>query len=67
MLQVNYVESSAYGDSEAEYLWAPYSAFTVQRIELSEKKDYRSPHRLTVTAAIDNRFEPEDLPLAPWY
>jgi hypothetical protein len=64
---VNYVESSAFGDSEAEYLWAPYSAFTVQRFELSAERNYLSPHRLTVTAAIDNRFESEDLPLAQWY
>jgi hypothetical protein len=64
---VNYVESSAFGDSEAEYLWAPYSTFTVQSFERSADRNYLNPHRLTVTAAVDNLFEPEDLPLAQWY
>jgi hypothetical protein len=64
---VNYVESSKFGDAEAEFLFAPYSTFTVARVEWSPKPNYRTPHRVWLRAARDNLVEPEDLPLAPWY
>ena len=35
--------------------------------EWSAAPDYRTPHRVTLEAALDNLVEPEDLPLAPWY
>lgn len=50
---------------EGEYLFAPYSAFTVLKVKWSE--DLREPHRITVAAAFDNTMESERLPLAPWY
>ena len=31
-MQVNYVLSSKFGDDEAEFLFAPYSAFTVESV-----------------------------------
>ena len=65
--QVNYVESSKFGDAEAEFLFAPYSAFTVVSVAPSAQNSYLAPHVITLTAAVDNRLEPEDLPLAPWY
>jgi hypothetical protein len=65
--QVNYVESSKFGDAEAEFLFAPYSTFTVVSVELSASNSYVTPHVITLEAAVDNRLEPEDLPLAPWY
>lgn len=65
--QVNYVVSSKFGDEEAEFLFAPYSVFTVKSVELKPKATYLDPHVITLEAAIDNRLEPEDLPLAPWY
>ena len=66
-LQVNYVESSKFGDDEAEFLWAPYSVFTVENIMISSSNSYADPHIVTLHAALDNRMESEDLPLAPWY
>jgi hypothetical protein len=65
--QVNYVESSKFGDAEAEFLFAPYSAFTVVSVEASPRNSYLAPHVITLQAAVDNRLEPEDLPLAPWF
>jgi hypothetical protein len=64
---VNFVESSKFGDAEEEYLWAPYSVFTVENVVFSKCNTYMDPHVITISAAIDNRLEPEDLPLAPWY
>ena len=65
--QVNLVESSKFGEAEAEFLFAPYSAFTVVSVEASAPNSYLAPHVVTLAAAVDNRLEPEDLPLAPWY
>ena len=48
-----------------EFLFAPYSAFTVEAVEWASDPD--EAHRVVLRAAIDNRREPEDLPLAPWY
>ncbi len=67
LLQVNYLESSKFGDTEAEFLWAPYSVFTVESVVQSSKNSYLEPHIITIRASIDNRFEPEDLPISPWY
>ena len=50
---------------ENEYLFAPYSAFTLVSIKWSTK--VRTPHELVIQAAVDNRAEDENLPLAPWY
>ena len=54
-------------DREAEYLFAPYSTFTVEAVELASPNSYITPHVITLRAAIDNKLEQEDLPLAPWY
>ena len=51
---------------EAEYLFAPYSAFTVMAVEW-KAGDYRAPHVIDLRAAIDNLDESEHLPLAPFY
>lgn len=50
---------------ENEYLFAPYSVFTLVSVEWSKKKD--KSHEFTILAACDNKVEDEDLPLAPWY
>ena len=57
----NYVGTLSASSREAEFLFPPYSVFCVLRLE-------RSPHHLTVElqAAVDNKLEPEELPLAPW-
>ena len=61
------MESSQFGTAESEFLFAPYSVFTVVSVEASARNSYLAPHVITLRAAVDNRLEPEDLPLAPWY
>ena len=50
---------------ELEYLFAPYSAFTVVATTWSAGT-VAQPHVIELLAAVDNKAEPEDLPLAPW-
>ena len=50
---------------EGEYLFTPYSVFTLQSVKWSEQ--LFKPHEFTLIAALDNKKEAEDLPLAPWY
>ena len=64
--QGRFLESSTSGDATL-LLWAPYSVFTVEKVELAAENSYLNPHVITLRAAVDNRLEPEDLPLAPWY
>jgi len=52
-------------DGEGEYLFAPYSVFTLVSVKWSTRRN--APHRFTIRAAVDNREEDENLPLAPWY
>ena len=49
---------------EGEYLFTPYSVFTVRKVKWSD--DRTEPHSITIAAALDNALEPDDLPLAPW-
>ena len=64
---VNYVQNSTVLNeltcepSESEYLFAPYSVFTV--LEVAWGQPY---HRVVIQPAVDNKLEPDDLPLAPW-
>ena len=48
---------------EAEYLFAPYSVFTVESVMA---EDYGATI-ITLQAALDNREEREDLPSVSWY
>jgi hypothetical protein len=50
---------------EQEYLFAPYSAFTVVSAKWNAGTA-ADPHVIELLAAVDNKHEPEDLPLAPW-
>lgn len=50
---------------EGEYLFAPYSVFSVVSVRWSDQLN--RPHLLTIMPACDNKQEDEDLPLAPWY
>ena len=50
---------------EQEYLFAPYSAFTVLSARWNAGTA-AAPHEIELLAAVDNREAPEDLPLAPW-
>lgn len=50
---------------EGEFLFAPYSVFTVLDVKWSSSRD--KYHKISLQAAIDNIKESEHLPLAPWY
>ena len=52
-------------EGEQEYLFAPYSAFTVLSVSWNAGT-VAEPHQIDLLAAVDNKDEPEDLPLAPW-
>ena len=51
---------------EVEFLFAPYSVFTVTKVEWAAMAPHEA-HKIHLEAALDNLDEYEDLPLAPWY
>ena len=51
--------------NELEYLFSPYSVFTVTSVLWAATPD--DSHTIELKACTDNRREPADLPLAPWY
>jgi hypothetical protein len=55
---------------EDEFLFAPYSCFTVRAVHWEESPivdDFDMlPHRIEVDVAPDNQRMPKELPLAPW-
>mmetsp|Transcript_29194 Transcript_29194/g.69321 ORF Transcript_29194/g.69321 Transcript_29194/m.69321 type:complete len:530 (+) Transcript_29194:158-1747(+) len=53
--------------TEAEFLYVPYSTFTVAEVRVSGNPTYLDPHIVVLQSSVDNMTEPEDLPLAPWY
>lgn len=63
---VNLVRKVAPGvPDEEEYLFAPYSVFTVRTVTW-RRGTVDEPHWIYLDAAPDNKGPPEDLPLAPW-
>ena len=50
---------------EEEYLFAPYSAFPVLSVRWGAGTA-AAPHEIELLTAVDNKVEPEDLPLALW-
>ena len=63
---VNFCENSDV-PGEDEFLFAPYSVFTVISLTAPPAPTDDDPVVVRVQAAVDNLKEPEDLPLAPWY
>ena len=64
-----YFTSSNYGvttTSEAEWLFAPYSFFTVESVDYKDSPTWTDPHRVVLRVAPDNRLERADVPNAPW-
>jgi hypothetical protein len=55
---------------ENEFLFAPYSTFTVRALEWNPQPSVSAytmrPHYIDVNVASDNLEQPLDLPLAPW-
>eukprot|EP00668_Euglena_longa_P038505 GGOE01049523.1.p1 GENE.GGOE01049523.1~~GGOE01049523.1.p1 ORF type:complete len:616 (+),score=191.23 GGOE01049523.1:131-1849(+) len=64
-MHVNHIKRSEC-EGEEEYLFSPYSVFTVQEVTWKEKPTWQDPHVVHLLAAADNRLAPETLPLAPW-
>ena len=65
---VNQVAKSSV-PGEFEFLYAPYSVGTIESVTMPPAGATPSPHcpiRIVVVAALDNKSEPLDLPLAPW-
>ncbi|CAE8601232.1 unnamed protein product [Polarella glacialis] len=53
--------------NESEFLFAPYSVFTVRSVEWQETPTWRNPHMVHLDVAVDNKEESDDLPLAFWH
>ena len=65
---VSYISDSMTNvPGEGEYLFAPYSVFTIRRVCWSDNPTAGNPHVVELDVAVDNKEEPEDLLLAPWY
>jgi hypothetical protein len=62
---VNLVKKSNV-DDEAEFLFAPFSVFTVASVHAPVKPTASNPIVIALEASIDNRDEPDDLPISPW-
>merc|ERR1712070_365775 len=68
---VNYMDESQFMDSEAipsekEFLFSPFSVFTVRAVHWQENATAGVPHRIELDVHYDNKLAPETLPLAPW-
>jgi hypothetical protein len=63
--QVNYVDTNTLG--EEEFLFAPYSVFTVLDVRVPTHPSDDDPVVVRALAAVDNLKEDEGLDLAPWY
>jgi hypothetical protein len=62
---VNLVEKSNIA-GETEFLFAPFSVFTVVSTHVPPKPTASNPIVIVLQAAVDNRDEPDELPLSPW-
>lgn len=63
-LHVNLVQKSNV-ENEQEYLFAPYSAFTVEKAT-KRAGTANDPHVIELLAVHDNKAAPVNLRLAPW-
>ena len=57
------------GDEETpefEFLFAPFSVFTVQKVRWSAEPSNMRPHEVHIMASPDNAIESNGLPTAPW-
>jgi hypothetical protein len=51
---------------ETEFLFAPFSVFTVASINVPPKPTASNPIIIVLQTSTDNRDEPEHLPVSPW-
>ena len=52
--------------AEDEWLFAPYSFFTVESVDYKDAPTWTEPHRVVLKVAPDNQLERADVPNAPW-
>jgi len=52
--------------AEAEWLFAPYSFFTVESVDYKDNPTWTNPHSVVLRVAPDNQLERADVPNAPW-
>ena len=62
---VNYIDRTEV-EGENEFLFPPYSVFTVESVVWQKTPDWTTPHEVVLKVAPDNKLRPENLPLAPW-
>jgi hypothetical protein len=67
-VHVNYFEGMTEVKGEHEFLFAPYSVFTVRSVQWQRPADnsWTNPHIVELDAAPDNQLESKHLPLSPW-
>jgi len=53
--------------SECEFLFTPYSVFTVQSVEWQQNPTWMIPHVIHLESAVDNKVESKDIPLSTWH
>ena len=64
---VNFIDKG-YIPGESEFLFSPYSVFKVISVpDLSKAVNWMNPYVVILKAAVDNKIEPEDLPLCGWH
>ena len=52
--------------AEDEWLFAPYSFFTVAEACYKDAPTWTDPHRIVLRVAPDNQLERKNVPNAPW-
>ena len=52
--------------AEDEWLFAPYSFFTVESVDFKDTPTWTDPHSVVLKVAPDNQLERADVPNAPW-
>ena len=65
-LHANYVDRTNC-PGEREFLFVPYSVFTVEKVMWKPNPTWMDPHEVVLKLAVDNTLHSEDLPLAPWH
>jgi len=65
-VHLNLIKEHSAVSEELEFLFVPYSVFTVKQLDFSSQAGLKNPHIIELIAAPDNLHEPEDLPLSPW-
>jgi len=62
----NFIEQKSNVKGEYEFLFVPYSVFTVLEATWQESPNAMFPHEMHILASEDNKHEKNDLPSSPW-